>query len=174
MTAPVAPPALAPIVSFSGPYWFLANPCPAPVIHEGIQFPSAEHAFQAAKTLDWDLRVMIARTTDWRAAKRGGRQLPLRSGWDQLRRPVMLQVVLDKFTRNPDLGRSLVATGDRVLIEGNIWGDTGWGAVYPGDRGSEGWRRLPLWYDGAGGTLAGRNWLGWSLMTVRDVLTEVS
>lgn len=175
----IAPPDLAldSIVSFSGPYWFLANPFGCPVMHDGLLFPSAEHAFQAAKTLDWQTRQFMA-SLPWREAKAHGRRLPLRPGWDRLRRAVMLQVVLDKFIRSPDLGAALAATGNRTLVEGNTWGDDQWGAVPP----SAVWRTagsvLPVWHtqdwDTQDGYLVGHNWLGWTLMTVRDVLTEVS
>ena len=39
----------------------------------------------------------------------------------------MTGIVRDKFTRNPELKRLLLATGDAVLIEGNTWGDRFWG-----------------------------------------------
>lgn len=41
----------------------------------------------------------------------------------------MTQIVRDKFTRNPNLRRALLATGCRRLEEGNDWGDREWGTV---------------------------------------------
>src|SRR4051812_21328901 len=48
------PPASAParIAEFQGEYRFLSNFWPATVEFEGIRYPTAEHAYQAAKTLD--------------------------------------------------------------------------------------------------------------------------
>jgi ribA/ribD-fused uncharacterized protein len=177
VTAPVLPaPALAPVAGFYGQYRFLANPWPCQVAYEDRIYPSAEHAFQAAKNRDRGYREHIAALPAWRDAKRAGRQVQLRHDWERVKRAVMLQVVLDKFLRDPYLGDGLLATGDRVLIEGNNWGDDQWGAVPVTEvlRGTVPGRQLPVWYDGAGSSLLGHNWLGWSLMTVRNVLTEVS
>ena len=41
----------------------------------------------------------------------------------------MYEIVLAKFTQNPDLKEKLLATGDEHLEEGNTWGDTTWGTV---------------------------------------------
>jgi len=157
-----------PVTWFGGQHAFLANPYPCLVMHDGLVFPSAEHAFHAAKSADYQIRREIARLGTWQEAKRTGRQLALRPGWDQLRRPVMLQLVLDKFLRNPDLAGLLIATGQRMLLEGNWWGDTDWGAVSENHRSWSG--SLPWWHHG-GRVWAGYNWLGWTLMVVRDVLT---
>jgi ribA/ribD-fused uncharacterized protein len=175
MTAPAAPPVpKAAIASFYGPYRFLANPWPCQVAYEDQVYPSAEHAFQAAKNRDRGYRAHIAALPAWRDAKRAGRAVQLRHDWARVRRAIMLQVVLDKFLRDPYLGDGLLATGNRVLIEGNTWGDTDWGAVpVTENRAAIAAVQLPVWYDGAGSTLLGHNWLGWSLMTVRDVLMEV-
>jgi ribA/ribD-fused uncharacterized protein len=164
------PPSVLPpgITSFTGQYRFLANPFECPVSFEGDAYSSAEHAFQAAKSLDWRVRQEIAITPGWREAKQKGRVLRLRPGWDRLRRAVMLQVVLDKFIQNPDLAGGLAETGGRFLLEGNWWGDTDWGAVREGHRK---WSPdLPWWHEG-GQVWAGHNWLGLTLMTVRTVLS---
>lgn len=39
----------------------------------------------------------------------------------------MYEIVLAKFTQNPELLDKLKATGDAILIEGNYWHDTFWG-----------------------------------------------
>lgn len=161
-------PGPAPITSFRGEYDFLANPYLCAVWFEDKTYPSTEHAFHAAKSLDRAERDHISRLPDWRDAKRYGRQLQLRPGWDQIRRAVMLQLQLCKFTQYPDLAEALVATGPRVLVEGNWWGDTHWGAVPDGHpKWSE---DLPWWHCG-GKVWAGRNWLGIALMYTRDTLS---
>ena len=48
------------IESFSGVFRFLSNFYPAPVHYEGIDYPTSEHAFQAAKTVDKNQRLNIA------------------------------------------------------------------------------------------------------------------
>ena len=44
----------------------------------------------------------------------------------------MREVVWAKFSQNPELGKKLLATGDRYLEETNWWGDRLWG-VYQGE-----------------------------------------
>lgn len=60
-------------------------------------------------------------------AKRLGRTVGLRKDWELLKEEFMYAVCFAKFTQNKNLGRRLLATGDRMLIEGNTWGDTEWG-----------------------------------------------
>lgn len=158
-----------PIVSFSGPYRFLSNPFPCTIWWEGVYYPSAEHAFQAAKSLDHDERTLIASIPDWREAKAYGRQIRLRPGWDWLRRPLMLSVVTMKFAQNWELARDLAQTGQRLLLEGNTWGDTDWGAVPEGHRAWSG--QLPWWHHGQQ-AWAGHNWLGLALMFTREMIAD--
>jgi ribA/ribD-fused uncharacterized protein len=120
------------ITEFQGPYRFLSNFWPAEVVHEGITYPSVEHAYQAAKTLNIAERRRIAAMADPAAAKRAGRKLLLREDWETAKFRVMQACVRDKFTRHAELRRKLLATGDAELIEGNTWGDRVWG-VYQGE-----------------------------------------
>lgn len=120
-----------PITEFQGEHRFLSNFWPAVVVHEGISYPSSEHAYQAAKTLDMAERRRIAAIRDPGDAKREGRKLALRPDWETAKFTVMEQCVRDKFTRHADLAEKLLATGHAELIEGNTWGDRVWG-VYQG------------------------------------------
>ncbi|MEK6642755.1 MAG: NADAR family protein [Planctomycetota bacterium] len=119
------------IAEFQGQYRFLSNFWPAEVVHEGITYPSAEHAYQAAKTLDMAERRRIASIPDPGDAKREGRKLTLRPDWETAKFRAMEECVRDKFTRHSDLARKLLDTGEAELIEGNTWGDRVWG-VYQG------------------------------------------
>lgn len=117
----------APISSFIGVYRFLSNFWPAIVEHEGLTYPSVEHAYQAAKSLDTNERQRIAAIVEPGDAKRAGRALPLRSDWENVKLRVMEDCVRYKFTHHPELREKLLATGDAELIEGNTWGDRFWG-----------------------------------------------
>jgi ribA/ribD-fused uncharacterized protein len=114
------------INSFRGNYYFLSNMYPCPVVYEGMEFKCAEAAFQAAKTLNLEMRKRFTQM-DGFEAKRFGRSVKLRDDWDKVRLPVMSWVLLDKFTRNADLKEKLLMTGDMPLIEGNNWNDRFWG-----------------------------------------------
>lgn len=115
------------ITSFSGEHRFLSNFWPADVTFEGVRFPSAEHAYQAAKTVDVSERARIAALATPSDAKRAGRALICRADWDRVKLDVMERCVRDKFLNNAGLGARLLATGEAELIEGNDWGDEYWG-----------------------------------------------
>lgn len=118
---------------FRGEYAFLSNYHPAPVVFEGILYPTVEHAYQAAKTLDQEERRRIANLPTPGQAKRAGRRVQLRPDWENVKIDVMTQLLRRKFTCYPDLGEKLLATGDLPIVEINWWNDTFWGVC--GGRG---------------------------------------
>lgn len=138
----------APIDRFAGEFAFLSSFYPCEVALGGVAYPSVEHAFQAAKTDDRGERKRIRRAPTPGQAKRLGRRLTLRPGWECERVQVMRVLVLQKFARHAELRERLLATRGRELVEGNDWGDRFWGVC--------------------GG--AGQNRLGHILMEVRAYL----
>ncbi|MBF0392056.1 MAG: NADAR family protein [Alphaproteobacteria bacterium] len=145
VTAPVID---APTIdAFDGEHSFLSNFYAAPVEADGLLFPTVEHAFHAAKTLDpAEKRAFTDGGAD--EAKRRGRQLALRPDWDAVRIGVMEDLLRQKFAIAA-LRRRLLATGEAELVEGNWWGDHFWG-VCKGE---------------------GRNELGKALMRLRAEIT---
>ena len=133
------------IDSFRGDFGFLSNFHEASIWIDGERFPSVEHAYQAAKTLDPVTRKMIREAARPGDAKKLGRCVQIRPDWDQVKVDLMRRFVKEKF-KNPLLRAMLVATEDAELIEGNTWNDTFWGVC----RGK------------------GQNWLGRILMEVRE------
>ena len=116
---------------FDGKYAFLSNYYNSPIhqeLSDGsiIEYPTVEHAFQAAKTLDINERYYIASLPTPGKAKRAGRNVTLRKDWNQIKTDVMLSFVRGKFEW-PDLQKKLLATGDIYLEEGNTWHDNIWG-----------------------------------------------
>ena len=120
------------VEEFRGYFEFLSNFYPSPIrshTDDGvIIYPTAEHAYQAQKFTDIDLRKHIALLPTPGEAKREGRRHKLRKDWDAgLKDVMMARVVHAKFKQNPMLQRCLVDTRGARLIEGNWWGDTYWG-----------------------------------------------
>jgi ribA/ribD-fused uncharacterized protein len=114
------------ITEFQGNFRFLSNFYPA-VIDLGIRYPTAEHAYQAMKTSDWQERVNVASLKTPGQAKRAGRRLNMRPNWDSLKLGMMTDIVRHKFYSHPSLANMLIATGDAELQEGNKWNDRYWG-----------------------------------------------
>ena len=141
---------------FEGDQRFLSNFHPAKVWHDGISYPTVEHAFQAAKSLDFAERRRIASLSTPGQAKRTGRVIRRRPDWDQVRRSIMFELVLQKFSYHLELKHRLLSTGDLDLIEGNSWHDNFWGSC----------SCIPC------EAIPGENHLGKALMIVRDLLSR--
>lgn len=134
------------IDSFSGVNRFLSNFYPAIVYMGGVDYPTVEHAFQAAKTDDRKERIQIRLCLTAGQAKRMGRKCTRRDDWDDVRVMVMKQLLIQKFSVGTVAQRWLLNTGRQKLVEGNDWNDTFWGVC-----------------DGEG-----ENMLGRLLMEIRD------
>ena len=116
------------ISSFKGKYKFLSNFYPIFIQYEGIRFPSVEHAFQAAKSDDIEIRKLFAIAPTAKEAKRFGKQVKLTEGWDTKKIFIMKSLLEQKF-KNESMKSMLLNTGDSILIEGNNHGDKFWGQV---------------------------------------------
>jgi ribA/ribD-fused uncharacterized protein len=118
-----------PINEFKGHYRFLSNFYPSQVEMDGHFYPTVEHAYQAAKTLDDVERFNIRKATTPSMAKSMGKSVKLRKDWNQIKLQVMENLLRQKFDSdiNPELSNNLFNTHHQELIEGNYWGDTFWG-----------------------------------------------
>jgi ribA/ribD-fused uncharacterized protein len=146
-----------PITDFRGKHDFLSNFYPSPVTLDDVEYPTVEHAFQAAKTPDFAQRRAIRQLDSPGKAKRAGRKIKRREDWFDVSLQIMESLIHQKFTRYPELGEELLATGDVVLIEGNNWDDKFYGCVW-NTKTSE-WE--------------GENHLGKILMKTRQQLRQV-
>jgi ribA/ribD-fused uncharacterized protein len=113
---------------FRGPYFFLSNFYYVHVFLDGELYPSVEHAYQAAKTMDQEARLKIRNASSPSAAKHLGQKVNKRRDWEAVKVDVMEFLLRQKFSSDqPELRAKLIATGDVEIIEGNTWGDTFWG-----------------------------------------------
>lgn len=134
------------IRGFSGQHRFLSNFYPVEILIDGEIYISSEHYYMSQKTTDPILRRQIIECKTPGQAKRLGRSVVLREGWDEVHKlPTMLKALRHKFSV-PLMRDMLEGTGDAYLEETNHWGDTFWGVC-----------------DGVG-----YNCLGHMLMRVRD------
>ena len=137
------------IDKFEGEYRFLSNFWLSPVKFDGVEYPSVEHAYQAAKTLNPQIRQNIQSQPTPNMAKKIGKNVELREDWESIKEVVMLDLLRQKF-RDQDLVQLLLDTGDKELIEGNWWMDFYWGVCNG----------------------IGKNRLGILLMQVRDEIRQ--
>ena len=125
-------------------YGIFSNFAPTPFEYAGRVWPTAEHAFQAAKTDVPEEIDAIAAAETPKEAKRLGREATMREFWDDEREEAMFRVLLAKY-KLPEPRAKLLSTGDARIVEHAPW-DSYWG-------------------DGGDGT--GQNRLGALLMQVR-------
>jgi hypothetical protein len=105
-----------------GKYDFLSNFYPCTLQYMGITYQNSEAAFQAQKCPE---RAIEFANLDPSRAKRLGRRVKLRSDWEEVKIPIMYQILEAKFS-NPELmNRLLQVEGE--IVEETTWGDTFWG-----------------------------------------------
>ena len=111
---------------FKGEYDFLSNRFPCRVLWEGLEFRSAEAAFQASKCQDEKERKVYAGCSTDKAILKGKDQIPY-PGWAEAQLGIMESILLAKYEQNPFLMQKLVDTGSCVLLNGNNKQETFWG-----------------------------------------------
>ena len=136
----------------------------APFVVEDVRYPTAEHYMMAAKArLFGDAAAMqrILAAASPGAAKAIGRDVRgFDEGvWELHRSRIVVEASVAKFGQNPGLGRFLLGTGDRVLVEASpldrVWG-IGLAEDDPRAQDPNQWEGLNL--------------LGFALMQARDAL----
>lgn len=135
------------------PYGCFSNFSPHPIALHGHTWPTVEHFYQAQKFVgspDADLIPAIHGAPSPEAAARLGRnpQRTLRRDWNRVKRSLMYDAVLTKFSTHEDIRAILLATEPEELIEDSPVDD----------------------YWGCGSDGNGANHLGRILMRVRSVL----
>lgn len=115
-----------PLDSFSGEFSFLSNFHYSPFKWKTVNVPTVEHAYQAEKAInEVDFMAIICAHSPAKA-KQIGKSIKRRPDWELIKDGIMLKCLRLKFAI-PEFREKLLNTGDRMLIEGNWWGDTYWG-----------------------------------------------
>lgn len=140
---------------FNEKYEKFSNFFPCTVFFEGRNYPTTEHAYQAAKSKSWKFRKKLSEVPVDKPgyAKNLGGTVPLRKDWDMVKISIMRRLLIQKFGVD-DFKKLLISTGDAVIIEGNWWHDNYWGDCY-----CDKCKDIP-----------GKNNLGRLLMKIRDII----
>lgn len=148
-------------LAFHSEHAWLSNFFPCSLDIQGLSFHSSEQAYQYTRAIrlnDSHLAKLILRSKDAKEAKLLSHSNKTTTPeWDNDRFDVMRHLIMEKFTQNFDLGGKLVSTCQQTLIEATI--DGFWGA-----KASITSKSIK------DGTWMGANFLGKSLMEVRDEL----
>jgi N-glycosidase YbiA len=127
-----------------------SNFYPSPLMIDGYLWPTAEHYYQASKTLDLKEMEQIRKAPTPKEAKRLGQICTINSDWEEVKYAYMVHVLEIKFSQ-PKFREMLLNTGNRPLYEASPY-DQEWGT---GE------------YNGVG---TGKNLLGKALMQTRSKL----
>jgi ribA/ribD-fused uncharacterized protein len=129
---------------FVDDYAFLSNFYAWDLTYRGIYYPTAEHAFQAAKSDQVSNKLMISHAETPGKAKRLGRQITIRDDWEDVKLRVMLEILIEKFAPTDRMDQ-LKATAPHNLVEGNYWHDQFWGNCFcPDHQNDKGSNKLGL------------------------------
>lgn len=115
---------------FIGELAFLSNFYPSSIWYDGLLYPTVEHAYQAAKTMDPTQRWLIMGAMTPARAKELGRHTLLRPDWEQVKVGIMRTLLTIKFGEHEELLEKLLATGTLELVETNWWHDQIWGDCF--------------------------------------------
>ena len=100
------------------PKWkWMSNMWYAPFIVNGLWYNTAEHFYQAHKTLLSDESEHIRKARSGFAALKAGRCITLREDWEIMQLPIMRCALRNKFKQNKDLCLKLIATSPAILHE---------------------------------------------------------
>lgn len=120
------------IYGFFGPFRFLSNFHVVDIPYKGLVYPSTEAAYMSAKTTDSSIHKLLTQARNPSDARKIGKTLVLREGWDDMRLEAMEEVNRIKYSQTDyfdsmELRDMLKATAPAVLVEANWWNDTFWG-----------------------------------------------
>lgn len=116
------------------PYGVFSNLYRCTVLLEGIEYPTAEHAYQAGKALKPEVRdwILAAPTPALCAmAAHGLYKWDVRPDWAKIKFKRMYDVLVAKFVQHDDLRKTLMDTGAARLVEAGttdnavnrLWGE---------------------------------------------------
>lgn len=129
------------ITSFRGEFFFLSNFYPIEINFEGRNYPTAEHAFQAAKCVNADDKEKIRGSSTPTIAKSIGRSVQLRKDWESKKLTIMEEILEVKFN-NDRMKFLLQCTNSCKIVEQNYWHDNYWGVCVCQKHSSKGENHL--------------------------------
>lgn len=141
-----------PIQGFFDEYKFLSNFWICLFKINDITYNCVEQYYMSQKSHDKEYQRKILKLGKPGDMKRVGRTVKLRDDWEIVKQGIMLRGVFEKFYQNIDLKQKLLDTEYRYLEETNTWNDEIWGVCNG----------------------IGNNYLGKTLMVVREYLREIN
>jgi ribA/ribD-fused uncharacterized protein len=115
------------IIRFDNEYNYLDNFFKCKINYEGIVYPSCNHAYQAAKVLDVNAKILISQIPEHSKLYMVVDRYPEKYNWEDIKLDVMTDIVRSKFNQHPELKSNLLETGQAHIEYGNSLDDSYWG-----------------------------------------------
>lgn len=107
-------------IVFHTKHSYLSNKYPAPILHDSIRYPTVEHAYQAYRCYragEVEVGKEITDTRDTVQVMFLAQKIQTPASWrEEDREQLMEDLLMAKFTQNPQLAIKLLATGSAPLI----------------------------------------------------------
>jgi len=116
---------------------FLSNSYPSVISFEGLLYPTVQHAYEASKTNNLEIRELIRKCKTASDAKKLSRSITVEKEWVESKIRIMKNLIREKF-QNPFLRHMLLLTDNLKLIHENSSNDKFWG-VLKNKREGENW-----------------------------------
>lgn len=114
------------VVGVSPDNGWLSPASPHPVLADGVEWPTALHAYWAASTQDPELIAAISSCGSASELHQLVRDAPRRDRWPEIRLAAMARILRLKFGQHPQLAAMLTATGDAILAGYYLMGSDFW------------------------------------------------
>lgn len=117
-------------------FFMLSNFSAFSVKYDGDLWPTAEHAYQAKKFYDFDIRDRIKNARSPYEAKKIAHAFEneMRDDWEEVKIIAMEEIIWAKLSQHPYIQQKLFETGGRTIIEDShkdaFWG---WGPDKQGE-----------------------------------------
>ena len=125
-----------PVLFYEREFYMFSNFSAFAVKYDGDMWPTAEHAYQAKKFYDFDIRDKIKSARSAHEAKQIAKvfEHEMRDDWEEVKLIVMEEIIWAKLSQHPYIQEKLLQTREREIIEDShkdaFWG---WGPDRDGE-----------------------------------------
>ena len=98
------------------------------MIENNVSFPTTEHYFQSKKDNGEEYQMRLSDASSGMDAWRVGQSCNLRPDWDVVKKKIMFDANLIKFSQHPELAEKLIKTKGTIKFpqSDHYWGSDGY------------------------------------------------
>ncbi len=114
---------------YESSYFVFSNFSPHAILYKGVLYPTAEHAFHAAKFDDKKIKEEIRLAGSPLVAYELGKKYKSlrKADWDAIKVEVLRDILVEKVHQHEEVMQTLIGTGEEEIVEDNpnddFWGN---------------------------------------------------